>query len=159
MIIENSLRWLVACTLIITRTSPGHFFKMAASHFVQVTDKEINCFKENAYFWNNHLCDYIKPLFTLPVLFCRPLIISASHFSSIEIFGTVLSKKPTPSVVGGQGIFRVYDIFIYFIFCRLSLFSTYFISDLNVWLTNWMFEFNICEFKLQDRMLELKVWI
>ena len=34
---------------------------MAASHFVDVIDEEINnnyCFKENAYFSNNHLCSY-----------------------------------------------------------------------------------------------------
>ena len=35
---------------------------MAASRFVEVTDEEINCFKENAYFSNSHLCNYIKTI-------------------------------------------------------------------------------------------------
>ena len=33
---------------------------MAASCFVQVTDEEIDCFIENAYFSNNHPCSYTK---------------------------------------------------------------------------------------------------
>ena len=33
---------------------------MPASRFVEVTDEEINCFKENAYFKNNHLCNCTK---------------------------------------------------------------------------------------------------
>ena len=36
------------------------FFKMAASRFVEVTDEQISCVKENAYFSNNHLCNYTK---------------------------------------------------------------------------------------------------
>jgi len=35
---------------------------MAAGPFVEVTDEEINCFKENAYFSNNHLCNYTKTI-------------------------------------------------------------------------------------------------
>ena len=38
---------------------------MAASRFVEVTDEEINCFKENAYFSNNHLCNYTKTIIHL----------------------------------------------------------------------------------------------
>ena len=39
---------------------------MATSHFVEVTDEEINCFRESAYFSNNHVIDVIilKQLFT-----------------------------------------------------------------------------------------------
>ena len=52
--------------MIITKC----FFEMAASHFVEVTDKEINnCFKENAYFSNDHLCDY---MYTKTKLICSP---------------------------------------------------------------------------------------
>ena len=32
---------------------------MAASHFVEMTDEEINCFKENAYFSYNHINEKI----------------------------------------------------------------------------------------------------
>ena len=39
--------------------------KMTASPFVKVTDEEINCFKENAYFSNNHLCSYTKTIIDL----------------------------------------------------------------------------------------------
>ena len=39
------------------------FFKMATSRFVEVTVKEINnCFKENAYFSKNHLCNYTETI-------------------------------------------------------------------------------------------------
>ena len=37
---------------------------MAASRFVEVTDEEISCFKENAYVSNYHLCNYTKAIFT-----------------------------------------------------------------------------------------------
>ena len=38
---------------------------MAANRFVELTDEEINCFKENAYFSNGHLCNYIKTIIHL----------------------------------------------------------------------------------------------
>ena len=44
-------------------------FKMAASRFVKVTDEEINCLQENAYFSNNHLCNKLKQL-TIIVIHC-----------------------------------------------------------------------------------------
>ena len=39
--------------------------KMAASRFFKVTDEEINCFKENAYFSNNHQCNYSETIIHL----------------------------------------------------------------------------------------------
>ena len=33
---------------------------MAAGRFVEMTDEEINCFKENAHFSNNHQCNNTK---------------------------------------------------------------------------------------------------
>ena len=44
-------------------------FKMAASRFVKVTDEEINCLQENAYFSNNHLCNKLKQL-TIIIIHC-----------------------------------------------------------------------------------------
>ena len=41
------------------------FFKMVSSSFVEVIDEEINCFKENAYFSNNHLCNCTKTMIHL----------------------------------------------------------------------------------------------
>ena len=38
---------------------------MAASRFVEVTDEEINSFKENAYLSNNHLCNYSRTVIHL----------------------------------------------------------------------------------------------
>ena len=38
---------------------------MAASRFVDVTDEEINSFKENAYLLNNHLCNYTRTMIHL----------------------------------------------------------------------------------------------
>ena len=32
---------------------------------VEVTDKEIDCFKENPYFSNNHACNYTKTIIHL----------------------------------------------------------------------------------------------
>ena len=34
------------------------FFKMAVSRFLEGTDEEIYCFKENLNFSNNELCNY-----------------------------------------------------------------------------------------------------
>ena len=40
---------------------------MAASRFVEVTDEDINCFKENTYFSNNRdrLCNHTKTIIHL----------------------------------------------------------------------------------------------
>ena len=37
---------------------------MAASRSVEVTDKEINCVKENAHFSNDHLCYILKQYYS-----------------------------------------------------------------------------------------------
>ena len=37
---------------------------MSANRFVEVRDEEIHCFKENAYFSNNRLCNYTKTINT-----------------------------------------------------------------------------------------------
>ena len=39
---------------------------MAVSRLVEVTNDEINCFKETGYFSNNHLVIILKQLFTTP---------------------------------------------------------------------------------------------
>ena len=41
------------------------FFKMAASRFVELTDEEINCLRETAYFSNNHQHNYTKTIICL----------------------------------------------------------------------------------------------
>ena len=38
---------------------------MAVSRFIEVTDEEINCFNENVYFSNNHLCNYTRTIIHL----------------------------------------------------------------------------------------------
>ena len=35
---------------------------MATSRFAEMTDEKINCFKENASFSNNYLCNYTKTI-------------------------------------------------------------------------------------------------
>ena len=38
---------------------------MATSGFVEVTDEGVNCFKENADFSNNQLCNYTETIIHL----------------------------------------------------------------------------------------------
>ena len=61
-----------ACVKGVRVNHVSGFFKMAARCFVEETHEDINCFKENAYFSNNHkenayfsnnhLCNYTKTI-------------------------------------------------------------------------------------------------